>query len=191
VDPELPCNFRFRYGRVFHQRGRCLVRGYPRKLVPDTSYTSASYLVLISRPLLLRLLRLLRLLPCWSPNWIGRPDRSPERAWPVERDRCHAEALRDVHGRVGERGGATAEENSGRREEGGTDWHTATVALSSSTNIPHAGHIARAPGDSGRERARGRLGARRRPPVHARIIGARSWWPGPGWRTCGRRHAGR
>jgi hypothetical protein len=59
VDPVLPCSFRFQHGRVFHQLDRLLERGYLRKLVPDICYTSASYLVLPLRLLLLRLLRLL------------------------------------------------------------------------------------------------------------------------------------
>jgi hypothetical protein len=63
VDPVLPCSFRFQHGRVFHLLGRLLERGYLRKLATDICYTSASYLVLILRLLLLRLLRLL-LHPC-------------------------------------------------------------------------------------------------------------------------------
>jgi hypothetical protein len=59
VDPVLPCSFRFRHGRVRHQMGRLLERNYLRKLIPDICYTSASYLVLTLRLLLLRLLRLL------------------------------------------------------------------------------------------------------------------------------------
>ena len=63
MDPVLPCSFRFQHGRVFHQLGRPLEKDYLRKLVPDICYTSASYLVLTLRLLLLRLLRLL-LHPC-------------------------------------------------------------------------------------------------------------------------------
>jgi hypothetical protein len=62
VDRVIPCSFRFQHGRVFHQLGRLLERGYLRKLVPGICYTNASYLVLTLRLLLLRLLRLL--LPC-------------------------------------------------------------------------------------------------------------------------------
>ena len=59
MDHVLPCSFRFQHGRVFHQLGRLLEWGYLRKLAPDIWYTSASYLVLTLRLLLLRLLRLL------------------------------------------------------------------------------------------------------------------------------------
>ena len=59
MDHVLPCSFRFQHGRVFHQLGSLLERGYLRKLAPDIWYTSASYLVLTLRLLLLRLLRLL------------------------------------------------------------------------------------------------------------------------------------
>ena len=59
-------SFRFQHGRVFHQLGRLLEKDYLRKLVPDICYTSASYLVLTLRLLLLRLLRL-QLHSCSSP----------------------------------------------------------------------------------------------------------------------------
>ena len=59
MDRVLSCSFRFQHGRVFHQLGRLLERDCPRKLAPDIWYTSASYLVLTLRLLLLRLLRLL------------------------------------------------------------------------------------------------------------------------------------
>jgi hypothetical protein len=56
-------NFRFHHGRVFHQLGRLLERDCLQKPVPGIWYTSASYLVLTLRLLLLRLLLLL-LHPC-------------------------------------------------------------------------------------------------------------------------------
>ena len=59
MDPLLPGSFRFQHGRVFHPLGSLLERRYLQKLVPDICYTSASYLVLSLRLILLRLLRLL------------------------------------------------------------------------------------------------------------------------------------
>ena len=59
MDPVLPCSFRFQHDRVFRQLGRLLETSYLRKLATDICYTIASYLVLILRLLLLRLLRLL------------------------------------------------------------------------------------------------------------------------------------
>ena len=59
MDPVLPCSFRFQHGGVFHRLGRLLEWGYLQKLALDIWYTSASYLVLTLRLLLLRLWRLL------------------------------------------------------------------------------------------------------------------------------------